>query len=289
MKDQAEILREKLNAKCLNTSARTVAVISGKGGVGKSNFSLNFAIELVNRGNSVLLFDMDIGMGNIDILSGLSAQYSIADFFSENPVPLRSMITELPGGIHFIAGGTGLSTFPQINKDSFFSFTEEFMLLFNEYQYIIFDMPAGLNDTSLQFILSVDEVVVVTTTEPTSITDAYSAMKYIILENKEMPFYIIVNRAQNEKEGTEIFHRISKVLRHFLEKNVILLGIIPDDQNIQRAVKRQIPFIQYNVKSPSSRALIELTERFCQRMFSFEHHAVKTSFATKLKRFLFER
>ncbi|MBB6443862.1 MinD/ParA family protein [Bacillus benzoevorans] len=289
MKDQAENLREKLLAKELALPVKTLAVISGKGGVGKSNFALNFAIELKNRGNSVLIFDMDIGMGNIDILSGLSPSYSIADFFSENPVPLRRMITELPGGLHIIAGGTGLSTLPKINKESFYSFTEEFTKLLNDYHYVIFDMSAGLNETSLQFILSVDEVVVLTTPEPPSITDAYSVIKYITAENKEMPFSIVVNRSHNEKEGIETFNRISSVLRHFLQKDVAFLGILPDDQNITKAVKRQIPFTQYNAKAPSSRALFKMTERFCQQEFLQPRHVVKTNFVARLKRFLFER
>lgn len=289
MRDQAESLREKLLANESSLSVKTLAVISGKGGVGKSNFALNFAIELQNKGNSVLIFDMDIGMGNIDILTGLSPKYSIADFFAEDPVPLRSMITELPGGIQLIAGGTGLSRLPKINKESFHSFTIEFTKLLREYQYIIFDMSAGLNETSLQFILSVDEVVVLTTPEPTSITDAYSVIKYITAENKEVPFYLVVNRARNEWEGMETYKRISSVLGQFLQKEVALLGIIPDDENIVNAVKRQIPFIQFNAKAPSSRALVELTERFCHREFLQPYDKVKMNFLARLKSFLFQR
>lgn len=289
MKDQAESLRNKLIEHKSMIPVRTLAVTSGKGGVGKSNFALNFSIELAKRGFSVLLFDMDIGMGNIDILSGASSAYSIADFFSKNPVPLKNLITELPGGIHFIAGGSGLSKLPEINKESFYSFTKEFTSLLSEYQYIIFDMSAGLNETSLPFILSVDEVIVVTTPEPTSITDAYSVIKYISLEKKELPFYIIINRSHNVEEGMETFNRISKVLSHFLQKDVFLLGIVPDDINIQNAVKRQIPFIHYDMKAPSSRALAQLTDKFCRQEFTLRDDLPKINFVTKLKQFLFNR
>jgi flagellar biosynthesis protein FlhG len=289
MRDQAESLRNKLLEHKSRIPVRTLAVTSGKGGVGKSNFALNFSIELANRGHSVLLFDMDIGMGNIDILSGVSSAYSIADFFSENPVPLKNLITELPGGIHFISGGSGLSKLPEINKESFYSFTKEFTSLLDEYQYIIFDMSAGLNETSLPFILSVDEVVVVTTPEPTSITDAYSVIKYITLEREELPFYIIINRTHNADEGMQTFNRISKVLWHFLQKDVVLLGIVPDDINIANAVKRQIPFIHYDAKAPSSLALSQLTDRFCQQEFTLRDGLPKINFVTKLKRFLFNR
>ena len=290
MGDQAEYLRVKIKHQELNTQTRTIAVISGKGGVGKSNFSLNFAITLASKGHSVLLFDMDIGMGNIEILMGVSSPYSIADFFTDHPVSLREMITAIPGGIHYIAGGSGLSNFPKINKQSFFTFTEQFTKLLSEYEYVIFDMAAGLNETSLKFILSVDEIIVITTPEPTSITDAYSAVKYITLENKDIPFYFIVNRSHNEKEGISTFNRISKVIEQFLEKNVLLLGIIPDDPNIPKAVRKQTPFIQYNEKSPSARALSEIAEKFCHREYGLPvQNANKIHFVAKLKRFLFER
>lgn len=289
MGDQAELLRVKLKQQELKKRTRTIAVISGKGGVGKSNFSLNFAMSLANKGHAVLLFDMDIGMGNIDILLGLSSTYSIADFFAESSISLRDMIMEIPGGIHYISGGTGLSHFPAINKQSFHTFSEQFGQLLEGYEYVIFDMAAGLNETSLKFVLSVDEILVITTPEPTSITDAYSAMKYITLANSSIPFYIVVNRSFSDQEGITTYNRISSVLERFLEKKVLLLGILPDDVNVQKAVRKQIPFIQYNEKSASSKALYEITTRFCQRDFNHLPSANKKHFVAKLKRFLFER
>ena len=143
MEDQAEHLRAIVKNQMLNIQPKTIAVVSGKGGVGKSNFSLNFAISLSKKGHSVLVFDLDIGMGNIDILMGLSSKYSIADFFS-NEVPLKDIITVIPEGIHYISGGTGLSKLTKISQESFDLFTQQFSLLLNNYEYIIFDMAAGI-------------------------------------------------------------------------------------------------------------------------------------------------
>jgi len=288
MEDQAERLRRRLQQQESGITTKTIAIVSGKGGVGKSNFSLNFAISLKKKGHSVLLFDMDIGMGNIDILMGNSSSYSIADFFT-NTVPLRNIITEVPGSIHYIAGGTGLSQLTQISREAFYHFSDQLSILLLEYEYVIFDMGAGITENSLRFILAVDEIIVITTPEPTSITDAYAAMKHITLENNMIPFYIVINRAHSEKEGVVTFNRISKVLTHFLEKNAVFLGVLPDDQIIPQAVRKQIPFIQLNEKAPASKALNGMTEKYCQGQFDQTPTANKINFATKLKRFLFER
>ena len=288
MEDQAEHLRAIVKNQMSNIQTKTIAVVSGKGGVGKSNFSLNFAISLSKRGHSVLVFDLDIGMGNIDILMGLSSKYSIADFFL-NQVPLKEMITVVPEGIHYISGGTGLSELTKISQESFDHFTKQFSLLLSNYEYIIFDMDAGIHENSLKFILAVDEIMVITTPEPTSITDAYAAMKYITMENQSIPLYIIINRAQSEKEGISTFNRISKVLNHFLNKNATLLGILPDDQIIPQAVRKQTPFVQLNERSPASKALKRLTEVYCLQDNKPFSSYTKVNFVAKLKRFLFER
>ena len=288
MEDQAEHLRAIVKNQMLNIQPKTIAVVSGKGGVGKSNFSLNFAISLSKKGHSVLVFDLDIGMGNIDILMGLSSKYSIADFFS-NEVPLKDIITVIPEGIHYISGGTGLSKLTKISQESFDLFNQQFSILLNNYEYIIFDMAAGISEDSLKFILSVEEIMIITTPEPTSITDAYAAMKYITMESPAIPFYLIINRTQSEKEGIFTFNRISKVLNHFLNKNVTLLGILPDDQIVSQAVRKQTPFVQLNEKASASKALIRLTEMYCQQDNKTFSAFTKMNFVAKLKRFLFER
>ncbi|WP_428908646.1 MinD/ParA family protein [Niallia sp. Krafla_26] len=289
MEDQAQRLRERLKRNHSNMQTKSIAIISGKGGVGKSNMALNFAISLNKKGHSVLLFDMDIGMGNIDILMGLSSSYSIADFFSES-VPLKELICKVPDSIHYISGGTGLTQLTQIKKSHFNDFFNQFSTLLDDYEYVILDMGAGMDENSLSFILSVDEVIVLTTPEPTSITDAYAAMKYIILKNNQIPFYLLVNRATSEKEGQVVFNRISTVLEHFLDQKIDLLGIVPEDKSIPQAVKRQTPFILFNNRAPASKAIIKITETYCkQNHLKPEFDLTHKSFISKLKRFLYER
>lgn len=287
MKDQAEALRKRLYDMENPESPKTLAVVSGKGGVGKSNFSLNLGLSLSKKGHKVLLFDMDIGMGNIDILLGNSAKSTIVDFFDEKET-LKEIVMEGPNQLHYIAGGTGLNRLFKLSDELLQRFIRELSSLLDDYDYVIFDMGAGASEETLNFILAVDEIVVVTTPEPTSITDAYAMIKHIHMQNKEIPFLILVNRVSDEKDGIDTFNRIQTVARRFLDCEVKPLGMIPDDKAVQQAVTKQIPFI-LNEQSVASKALLDITNRFETQTFKEIHSQSKISFVSKLKRFLFER
>jgi flagellar biosynthesis protein FlhG len=286
MMDQAESLRRRLQQMDKPT-AKTLAVISGKGGVGKSNFSLNFAITLSKQGNSVLLFDMDIGMGNIDILMGRTSSYSIVDFF-ENDMALQSIASEGPEGITVIAGGSGLTNLFEMGESSFDRFVEEFNALIHQYKYIIFDMGAGITRESSQFILCVDELIVITTPEPPAIMDAYSVMKYLTSVNSEIPISLVCNRVHTDKEGKETMQRLSNALQKFLQKDISLLGSLPDDRVVTAAVSQQIPFSLYKPDAVISRTLGEIATRFTRD--SKEEFTLKSSnFLGKLKSYFLGR
>ncbi|KON89071.1 cobyrinic acid a,c-diamide synthase [Sporosarcina globispora] len=286
MNDQADGLRARLKEE--NQKFKTIAVASGKGGVGKSNFSLNFSISLCQTGLNVLLFDLDIGLGNLEILMGRSANYSIADFLEKN-IPLKDIISEGPHGLDYIGGGTGLSHFVKLDDEQISRFTGELADLIQNYDYIILDMGAGISEESAKFILSVQEIAVITTPEPTSITDAYSIMKHIHLLDDKIPFRLVINRSEGEREGQETYERISAVLSRFLGREADLLGIIPDDRSIQQAVKRQIPFILYQENSAASKAIRKMTERVIGMSASFADGHNSSHFMSKLKKFLFNR
>ena len=292
MTDQASILRKKIEQ--LNTNRKnqsnhkTLAIISGKGGVGKSNFSLNFALTLQNRGYRTLLIDMDIGMGNIDILMGTQSRFTIVDFFRNN-IGFENIITKGFEGLDYIAGGSGLSDFVDIEEEKFESFFQHFHMLLSQYDYILLDMGAGISTDSLKFILSVDDCIVITTPEPTSITDAYAAMKFIHTRNNTLPLYLVVNRTITKKDGVETLQKLRQVVKQFLHRDLINLGYIPDDANVAQAVRKQIPFVFFNEKSEASKALREIADRYGKQQFTESHLVNRHSFVSKLKRFLFER
>ncbi|WLR52355.1 MinD/ParA family protein [Bacillus tianshenii] len=287
MRDQAESLRLKLKKQSNQNEAKAIAVVSGKGGVGKSNFSLNFALGLSNKGAKVLLFDMDIGMGNIDILMGLNAKHSIVDLFEHN-LPIRDIIEIGTGNLSYIAGGSGMTNLFKMEEDRYQYFLDQLDSVFEEYDYIIFDIGAGISQESLKFILSAHELVVVTTPEPTSMTDAYAMMKYIHLRKEDIPFYLLVNRTYDERQALQSYNRLQRVCEQFLKRKLQYLGDLPDDRSVLAAVSKQTPFLLYDERSAASQAMREIIKRYENSSFKVEGTS-RHGFISKLKRFLKER
>lgn len=284
MKDQAEILRAKIELLQNKAKTKTIAVVSGKGGVGKSNFSLNFAIGLSNAGSRVLLFDMDIGMGNIDILMGVTPNYTIVDMY-ENDIKLKDIIEKGTNNLSYIAAGTGLSQIFKLDYNKFELFISQLEEIIEEFEYIIFDMGAGITEESMQFILSVNELFVIATPEPTSITDAYAVMKYIHLKESNMPFYLIVNKTYSEKQALSTSNRLCHAVKQFLDRDVIHLGDLPDDRVVSTAVNHQMPFLLYAPKSDVSRSLLKIVERYTNDNFDGMKSTSSYSFISKLRRY----
>lgn len=284
MNDQAEQLRIQLKKERINHQAKTIAIISGKGGVGKSNFSLNFAISLAQKGKKVLLFDMDIGMGNIDILLGNTATYSIVDFFQKNTT-LETIITKGPENISYISGGTGLTNLFSMSTLQFDRFMSELSNLVLDYDYIIFDLGAGISPESTKFIMCVDEIITITTPEPTSIMDAYSIIKYLHFQNGGLPIILVCNRVNTNKQGNETISRLQTTLRKFIKKEIVPLGFLPDSKAVSKAVVTQSPFMVNSPKADISIAMHQLTANYLSNTFLQQSFAKKNHFINKLKHF----
>lgn len=282
MRDQAEKLRMQLLAS-QGVLGRSIAVVSGKGGVGKSNFSTNFATQLAKRGKKVIVIDMDIGMGNIHILIGKSAKHSLTDYLNGN-IALEDVIYEGPHGLQYISGGTGMTSLVEWTEPMF----ERLIHVFEEFQktfdYILFDMGAGATNWSLDLLTSVDEIIVITTAEPTSITDAYSMMKYIYLKDAEKTFYLLCNRAYTQEEGKETLARLKMVMERFLSKEIVVLGSLPEDPVVRKAVREQVPFSLLYPDAPISKMIERIVERFVHHQSEEIHaHEEKPKFLAKLK------
>lgn len=264
MIDQAKQLREKMlqkKAKKERRQTRTIAVTSGKGGVGKSNFALNFALSLVEQNRKVLIFDVDLGFANVDVLLGRSPEESIATMV-EKDLSIWDIIEEGPNGLLFISGGTGFNEMFKLDEAKMKKFFDELSEIQGHVDYVILDTGAGLSDENLRFILASDDVILVTTPEPTSITDAYSIVKMVHVKDPNVHMKLIINQCTTEKEGQQTADNFRQVTQQFLGKEIGTLGFIPSDANIPAAVKKQVPFLLAFPNTYASQAMRKVTGEF---------------------------
>jgi ATPases involved in chromosome partitioning len=244
MNDQAEALRNLVSNReqmTMDKQTRIVTVTSGKGGVGKSNFSLNFALALQKRGYSVLLFDADIGMANIDVLLGTPAEYNLFHLLKREKT-IWDIIQTGPGGLKFIAGGSGFKDLIRLSDAELDYFADQIGKLHGHVDFLLFDTGAGLSKETLRFITAAQETIVITTPEPTSITDAYALIKMVKSMGHEVRFRLVVNRVSDDKEGQQTANNIQQVAGKYLNLELPLLGFVPDDSHVMKAVKRQTAF-----------------------------------------------
>ncbi len=260
MRDQAESLRLKM-LKSQGKLSRSIAIVSGKGGVGKSNFSTNFALALLSKGEKVIIIDMDLGMGNIHILLGMAPRYSLKDYLLGTK-EIVEVVNETPEGLNFISGGSGLDTVMEWSQEMFDRLVLAFEQLQKEYDFILFDMGAGATQRSIELIVAVDEIIVISTTEPTSITDAYSMMKFICLQDPDKTFHMVSNRVSKSDEGTEAVTRLQYAMRKFLNKETMILGFLPEDPVVHKAVVAQKPFLLLFPNALISKKMMSIAETF---------------------------
>lgn len=269
MNDQAQGLRDLVSGRSQASegSARILTVTSGKGGVGKSNFTLNFALTLQQQGYRVLVFDADIGLANIDVLMGVSPQYSLYHLLKKEKT-LKEIVHTGPGGLQFIAGGSGFTELLRLSEEELEHFSSQINQLSHEMDYIIFDTGAGLSKETLKFIVAAHETFVVTTPEPTAITDAYAIIKMVKGMDYDVKFRLVINRVTNDKEGKQTADKISLVAKKFLDLHIPTLGFVEDDAHVSKAVRKQVPFTIEYPSSGASRSLQRIVTSYLQGISS---------------------
>ena len=222
-------------------TSRVIAVTSGKGGVGKTNFTINLAINLSRQNKRVVILDTDFGLANIEVLLGIIPKFNFGDVLDDK-ITIEEALTNGPSGIKFLSGGSGLSSLADINESQMTRLLDSFTFLDSISDYILIDTGAGISKSVINFVKASNETIIVTTPEPTSITDAYAIIKTLKEENSQMPeFKIVVNKVDDYKEGAEIFDKLSKVADKFLGVKLQSLGTISHDNYLVRAVKMQQP------------------------------------------------
>lgn len=266
-------------------NCKFVTVSSGKGGVGKTSFIINYAISLANHGKKVVLFDADLGMANVDVLLKASARYNIVDVI-EGSKEIRDVITEAPGGIFIIAGGSGMQNLSSLPTPQFYRITNGFAYLENHFDYVLIDTGAGLSKNVTDFIYSSDETIIVTTPEPHAITDAYSIIKVILEQNRDVNLKLIVNKCENQHEGREALHRITNVVKNFLNYSVTPLCFLMESKVVGRSVREQVPLVISYPGSDIARCIMTLAENDMNDADEKRDKKTFSSFVNRLKRFL---
>ena len=260
--DQAEQLRnivKQQNKK--QRSARVITVTSGKGGVGKSNVSVNLAIQMGRLGKRAVILDADFGLANIEVMLGMRPQYNLADMMFRGK-DVKDIICTGPEDIGFISGGSGLREMTNLNKDQILSLVRTMYELDHYADVVIIDTGAGISDTVIELVASSSEVLLVATPEPTSITDAYALLKTLHrhdgFEAGSTSIKMIGNRIQGYEEGKELYLKLNTVVNKFLGMEMEYLGAIPYDEYLPRAVMQQQPVSLAYPDAPSARAMLEL-------------------------------
>lgn len=251
MTDQADKLRQMNemsgNArsailKPLQTQARVISVTSGKGGVGKTNFTVALALAFARQDKKVLVIDADLGLSNVDVILGCSAPGNLFQVM-QHGYSLSDVVADGPLGIKFISGGSGIYDLSNLSDTQIQYFLNQIGQFDNWADIILIDTGAGLNRTVLNFVMAADEVIIITTPEPTAVTDAYAMIKTYASHRGASPVRLVVNRVHEVSEGEGVVNKLTKVTQRFLGLSVSHLGFIFEDRQVQKAVAAQLPLM----------------------------------------------
>lgn len=265
--DQAAALR-KLAAEKKTTGpakrTKTIAITSGKGGVGKTSIAVSLSIALAQGGRTkVTLLDADLGLANINVIMGIIPQFNLYHVI-KGKKKLKDIVIEVPEGIRIIAGASGFHQLANLDIKQRKEFIDEFATLEGD-DYMIIDTGAGVSQNVLSFVIAADEVIVITTPEPTAITDAYGIIKSIASQTNEKTIRLVVNRVTSVSEGKRVAQRIISIASQFLNIKIESLGFIFDDEAVSKAVRAQKPFIVCYPKSKPSVCVSMIADRIANR------------------------
>jgi flagellar biosynthesis protein FlhG len=229
--------------------ARIIGISSGKGGVGKTSISVNLALQLARQGQRVCLFDADLGLANVNILLGLQPRHTLADVI-QGQVTLQDIVIRSPDGIDIIPGSSGIERMADLEPDQMQDLVSAFTGL-DTYDWVLLDTSSGINRNVLCFSLSAPELLLVVNTEPTSLTDAYALLKILFHNEYAGSVRVVVNQCKSLAAGEQTYDKFRRAVHLYLERDIPLLGVIPQDAGMPEAVTAQQALV---VRDPDSRA-----------------------------------
>lgn len=243
-----------------NNGVKVIAVTGGKGGVGKTNTSLNMAIAMGQQGHRVLVLDADLGLANCDVMLGLRVEKNLSHVLS-GECELEDVLVEGPAGIRIVPATSGSQNMVELTPSEHAGLIRAFSELNSDYDVLIVDTAAGISDMVLSFSRASQDVVVVVCDEPTSITDAYALIKVLSREHGVYKFKIVANMVRSLREGQELFAKLSKVTDRFLDVALELVATVPYDENMRKAIRRQKTIVELFPNSPASVAFKSLASK----------------------------
>ncbi len=241
-------------------AARVITICSGKGGVGKTSVTLSLAYAMMQRGARVLVLDADLGMANVEVLLGTSSAYNLLHVI-RGMKSLRDVVVEGPRGLRWIPGGSGVAELADLTADQLHSLVASFGELDATTDVLLIDTGAGISRTVTSFIQAADEAIVICTPEPTSITDAYGVIKTVSAGERPIPLSLLVNRAVNDREAMDVGRGVQRAARRFLNRDVSVLGYLPEDPLVARAVRAQQPFFLMQPSARVSRSVDQVAAK----------------------------
>jgi len=237
--DQASGLRQMVNPR----PVRAIAVTGGKGGVGKTNISVNLGVAAAEMGQKVMLLDADLGLANIDVVLGLHPQYDLSHVMRGERT-LEEILVEGPFGLKLVPGASGLQSLAELSPAEHTGLIRAFSELAADTELLIIDTAAGISDTVLSFSRAAHEIVVVVCDEPASITDAYAIIKLLNRDYGHQRFRVLANMVRSAQEGRELYNKMCRVADRYLDVTLGFMGAIPFDENLRKAVRTQRPVVQ---------------------------------------------
>lgn len=266
--DQAEQLRIIKANNQIKPLARVITVTSGKGGVGKSNTAINLAIQFKKMGKRVIILDADFGLANIEIMFGAVPKHNLCDLIYQGK-NIRDIITWGPMEVGFISGGSGIAGMSNLSKEYLSYIVKNLAELDSIADIVIVDTGAGIGDAVLEFLVASGEILLVTTPEPTSITDSYSLLKALCRHPRfnceATKIKMIANRVGREAEGENLYQKLNAVVERYLKIPMTFLGSIPQDNQLPKAVIQQVPVSLQNPSAKSSVAYEKIAMRLLDK------------------------
>lgn len=266
--DQAKTLRD-LNAarqaamqEERNLPTSVYSITSGKGGVGKTAVVANLAYNLATLGKRVLILDADLGLANIDVVFGISPAFNLNHFFSGDH-ELQEVMVDGPLGIKILPAGSGIQNFTRLDSHQKMRLLDGLDAMQNHFDYVLVDTEAGIAENVTYFNTAAQEIIVVTTPEPTAITDAYALMKLLSTQFNEKNFNLVVNQIQTEDDALDVYRKLTMVASRYLDISIDFLGSIPDDRVMIDAIRKQKVVSELFPNSKITDAFKQLASRIC--------------------------